>query len=246
MKLLAYPLSLVYAFFFLLTLLIFHPIQWVSANIIGYNAHKKTVVYLQFWLMRCLNILGTRFTFINPHNIPTDQPLIIVANHQSMYDIPPLLYYMGKYHPKFVSKIELGKGIPSVSYNLRHGGSVLIDRKQPLKSIKEIKGFAQKISNNNWSAIIFPEGTRSKTGHPKPFKTKGLQTLITHMPNALVVPITINNSWKILRYGKFPLGLGVHILFKVHKPLTTDQLNTPQLIKKVEQIIINDIQHESK
>jgi 1-acyl-sn-glycerol-3-phosphate acyltransferase len=66
------------------------------------------------------------------------------------------------------------------------------------------------------------------------------------MPNALVVPITINNSWKILRYGKFPLGLGVHILFKVHKPLTTDQLNTPQLIKKVEQIIINDIQHESK
>lgn len=246
MKLLAYPLSLVYAFLFLLTLLIFHPIQWVTHNIIGYNAHKKTVVYLQFWLMRCLNILGTRFTFINPHNIPTDQPLIIVANHQSMYDIPPLLYYMGKYHPKFVSKIELGKGIPSVSYNLRHGGSVLIDRKQPLKSIKEIKDFAQKISNNNWSAIIFPEGTRSKTGHPKPFKTKGLQTLITHMPNALVVPITINNSWKILRYGKFPLGLGVHILFKVHKPLTTDQLNTPQLIKKVEQIIINDIQHESK
>ena len=196
--------------------------------------------------MRCLNILGTRFTFINPHNIPTDQPLIIVANHQSMYDIPPLLYYMSKYHPKFVSKIELGKGIPSVSYNLRHGGSVLIDRKQPLKSIKAIKDFAQKISNNNWSAIIFPEGTRSKTGHPKPFKTKGLQTLITHMPNALVVPITINNSWKILRYGKFPLGLGVHILFKVHKPLTTDQLNTPKLIKKVEQIIINDIQHESK
>ena len=113
-------------------------------------------------------------------------------------------------------------------------------------SIKAIKDFAQKISNNNWSAIIFPEGTRSKTGHPKPFKTKGLQTLITHMPNALVVPITINNSWKILRYGKFPLGLGVHILFKVHKPLTTDQLNTPKLIKKVEQIIINDIQHESK
>ena len=246
MKLLAYPLSLVYAFFFLLTLLIFHPIQWITHNFIGYKAHKKTVVYLQFWLMRCLNILGTRFTFINPHNIPTNQPLIIVANHQSMYDIPPLLHYMGKHHPKFVSKTELGKGIPSVSYNLRHGGSVLIDRKQPLKSIKAIKDFAQKISNNNWSAIIFPEGTRSKTGHPKPFKTKGLQTLITHIPNALVVPVTINNSWKILRYGKFPLGLGVHIIFKIHNPLRTDQLNTPQLIKKVEQIIINDIQHEPK
>ena len=196
--------------------------------------------------MRCLNILGTRFTFTNPHSIPTNQPLIIVANHQSMYDIPPLLYYLSKYHPKFVSKIELGKGIPSVSYNLRHGGSVLIDRKKPLKAIKAIKYFAQNISNNNWSAIIFPEGTRSKTGHPKPFKTKGLQTLLTHMPNALVVPITINNSWKLLRYGKFPLDLGVHITFKVHKPIPVNQTSTAPLMEKIEQIIINDIQHESK
>ena len=246
MKLLAYPLSLIYAFFFLLMLSIFHPIQWVTHNFFGYRAHKKTVVYLQFWLMRCLNILGTRFTFTNPHSIPTNQPLIIVANHQSMYDIPPLLYYLSKYHPKFVSKIELGKGIPSVSYNLRHGGSVLIDRKKPLKAIKAIKYFAQNISNNNWSAIIFPEGTSSKTGHPKPFKTKGLQTLLTQMPNALVVPITINNSWKLLRYGKFPLDLGVHITFKVHKPIPVNQTSTAPLMEKIEQIIINDIQHESK
>jgi len=36
--------------------------------------------------------------------------------------------YFWTYKPKFISKIELGKGIPSVSYNLRHGGAALIDR----------------------------------------------------------------------------------------------------------------------
>jgi 1-acyl-sn-glycerol-3-phosphate acyltransferase len=43
------------------------------------------------------------------------------------------------FHCKFVSKKELGKGIPSVSYNLRHGGSALIDRKDPKQAIPEIK-----------------------------------------------------------------------------------------------------------
>lgn len=243
-KLLAYPLTLIYAFFFFLTLLVFHPIQWFCFNILGYKAHKVSVIWLQFWLMRCLNILGTRFSFTNPYHIKTNHPLIIVSNHQSMYDISPLMWYMRKHHPKFISKKELGKGIPSVSYNLRHGGSVLIDRKKPIESIKAIENFAKRIEKNNWAAVIFPEGTRSRTGKPKPFKTKGLITLMNHMPNALVVPISINNSWKTLRYGKFPMGLGAHIKFKVHEPISVSSEEPIVLAKKVEQTIINDINYD--
>lgn len=128
-KLLSYIFTSLFLLFFGLTLVIFHPIQWFCFNILGYNAHKRSVSILNWFLMRCTNILGTRYTFKNPHEISTNRPLIIVSNHQSMYDIPPIIWYMRKHHPKFVSKIELGKGIPSVSFNLRHGGSVLIDRK---------------------------------------------------------------------------------------------------------------------
>ena len=223
MKVLAYPLSVIYFICFGLTLLIFHPIQWVCFNLFGYNAHKISVDLLQFWLMRCLNILGTTFSFKNPYQIPLNRPLIIVSNHQSMYDISPLIWYLRKHHVKFISKKELGKGIPSVSYNLRHGGSVLIDRKEPVKSIEAIEAFAERVKNNHWAAVIFPEGTRSRTGHPKPFKTRGLLTMFQHIPNALVVPITINNSWKTLRYGKFPMGIGANIQFLVHPPLELNQ-----------------------
>jgi 1-acyl-sn-glycerol-3-phosphate acyltransferase len=94
-------------------------------------------------------------------SIPNNVPIIIVANHQSMWDIPPIIWFMRKYHPKFISKIELGKGIPSISYNLKHGGSVLIDRKNPRQAAGEIIKIARYVSEHNRSVVIFPEGTRS-------------------------------------------------------------------------------------
>ena len=55
-KLLAYPLSAIFYFFFFLTLLVFHPIQWISLKLGGYQAHKKSVDIFNFFLLRCLNI----------------------------------------------------------------------------------------------------------------------------------------------------------------------------------------------
>jgi len=186
--------------------------------------------------MRCTHILGTRYTFINPNDIPRGRPLIIVANHQSMNDIPPIIWFMRDYHPKFVSKIELGKGIPSVSYNLRHGGSVLIDRKDGKQALTEISKLGSYIEKHNRSAVIFPEGTRSRTGHPKKFQTTGLKVLMKKAPSALLVPISINNSWKMLRYGKFPYGIGNHLTFRVHASLENN--NDPdKLITLVEKQI---------
>lgn len=240
-KILAYPLTVIFYLLFGLTLLVFHPIQWICYNVFGYQAHKQSVVVLQFFLMRCLNVLGTRFSFTNTYDLPTDKPLIIVSNHQSMFDIPPIIYYLSKHHPKFISKKELGKGIPSISYNLKYGGSALIDRKNPIQSINSIKQFAQRVKNNNWAAVIFAEGTRSRTGKPRPFKKKGLITLFEEIPNALVVPITINNSWKLFRYGKFPMGIGSHLKFEVHKPILVSDMEQNELIDTIEKQITEAI-----
>ena len=107
---------------FYLVLVIFQPLQWISLKLFGYSAHKRVVDVLNLFLLRTFNILGNRVIFINKQNLPLGRPLIFVANHQSLGDIPPLIYYLRKYHAKFISKIELTKGIPSISYNLKHGG----------------------------------------------------------------------------------------------------------------------------
>ena len=240
-KLLSYPLSVVYYFCFGLCLVIFHPIQWICINVFGYQAHKKSVDYLNFFLVRCTNILGTTYTFKNREVIPENVPIIFVANHQSLYDIVGIIWFLRKFHAKFVSKKELGKGIPSVSYNLRHGGSILINRKDPKQAIPLIKGLSEYIETNNRSAVIFPEGTRSKTGKPKEFAQSGLKILCKYAASAYVVPISINNSWKMVKFGPFPMGLGNKLEFIIHNPIAVKDFTFEEIAAKTEETIVKSI-----
>ncbi len=240
-KLISYPISVIYYLCFGLCLVLFHPIQWVFLNVFGYQAHKKSVDYLNFLLLRCTNLVGTTYTFENRESIPKNVPLIFVSNHQSMYDIIAMIWYLRDFHAKFVSKAELGKGIPSVSYNLRHGGSVLIDRKDPKQAIPTIKGLGEYIEKHTRSAVIFPEGTRSKDGKPKEFAQTGLKILCKNAPSAFVIPITINNSWKMVKFGFFPLGLGNHLTFTIHKPLSVKEASIEDIMITTESVIVKAI-----
>jgi 1-acyl-sn-glycerol-3-phosphate acyltransferase len=240
-KLVSYPLSIVYYFFFLLWLVLFHPIQWVCFTFFGYNAHRICVAYLNWFLVRTAHILGATFHIKGMENIPDNQPLIIVANHQSLHDITTIIWFLRKTHPKFISKIELGKGIPSVSYNLRRGGSVLIDRKDPKQALPEIKKVAELINSNNYAVVIFPEGTRSKNGLPKPFASSGLKMLYKFAPDAYFLPITINNSWKMSKYGDFPMGLGSDLHFEIHPALKVSDFSFEEIFEKTEAVITNAI-----
>lgn len=196
---------------------------------------------MNFCLVKNLLLLGIRVKVNNPHNLPENTTLIFVSNHQSLFDISPISWYFRKYSPKFVSKKELGQGIPSVSYNLRHGGAALIDRSNSKQAIVELAKFAKKINKNKWSASIFPEGTRSKDGRPKRFSTNGLKVLTKYNPNGYVVPLTVNNSWKVFRYGKFPFGIGSPISITTHAPIAVNSLPFEELVTTVEKQIINDI-----
>ncbi len=236
-KLFSYPISVIYYLSFGLCLVFFHPIQWVCFNVFGYQAHKKSVDYLNFFLCKCTAILGTSYSFVNKDSIPKNVPLIFVANHQSLYDIVGVIWHLRRFHTKFVSKMELGKGIPSVSYNLRHGGSVLINRNDPKQAIPLIKQLSEYIERNKRSALIFPEGTRSKNGIPKEFAQSGLKILCKHAPSAFIVPVTINNSWKMVKFGAFPMGLGNKLQFIIHNPIAVKDFPFEELILKTESTI---------
>ena len=242
-KLISYPISAIYYLVFGLILCVFHPIQWFCFNVFGYQAHKKSVDILNFFLLRSTHILGTTYEFKSRNIIPEGVPIVFVANHQSMYDIIPMIWFLRKYHPKFISKKELGRGIPSVSYNLRHGGAAIIDRKDPKQALAAIKDLAVYIEKNNRSAAIFPEGTRSKDGTPKKFSENGLKILFKYAPSSYVVPVSINNSWKMVRYGFFPVGLGTQIKFTVHEPFPVKGMSIEALIEKTENAVVSGIKN---
>lgn len=236
-KIISYPLSVIHYICFAICLLVFHPIQWFLFNVFGYKAHKKSVDVLNWFLIRCLNILGSNFSAEMNSNLPAGVPVVIVSNHQSMWDIPPVVWYFRKYHPKFISKKSLGKGVPSVSYNLRHGGSILIDRKNKEESIEKIEKFAQYLVDNNRAGVIFAEGTRSRSNEIKDFKRGGLETLFANMKTGYVIPVSIKDSWKLQRWGMFPIQLGVEAKIIAHPAIKIESLGTTELIDKVEETI---------
>jgi 1-acyl-sn-glycerol-3-phosphate acyltransferase len=204
---------------FLLTwvilLLVFHAAQVVARRGFGPQAHRRSVDVMNFCLMHALWILGTRCSVRFSELLPTGRPIIFVANHQNKLDIPGISWYLRRHSPKFVSKIELGKGIPSVSYNLRHSGAALIDRDDPRQSLTEIGRLGKLIESTASSAVIFPEGTRSITGELNPFSAAGVKILIKKAPRALVVPVYIHNTWGLNRYGRFPMSVGERISWTV-------------------------------
>ena len=242
LRLLSIPLSIIALVFFYTFLLIFHPIQMLCLNIFGYRAHKNSVDWLNFFLVGCTSLLGTTYKLENFETIPDKKPLIFVANHQSMFDIVAMIWFFRKFDFKFVSKKELGKGIPSVSYNLRNGGSVLIDRENPKQAIIDIQKFANYLETNKRSALIFPEGTRSKTGVPKKFSENGLKMLCKYAPSATVVPITINNSWKFHKYGTFPFGIFMKIKYTIHPAMAVADYTFDEIFQKSHDAIVNAVE----
>ncbi|WP_237277311.1 lysophospholipid acyltransferase family protein [Tenacibaculum ovolyticum] len=241
MKFLSYIVSSIFALAFFSLLLIFHPLQWLGLKLFGQNGHQYVVNIMNWFLIKSLLILGIRVQVENEQDLPEDITLIFVSNHQSTFDISPIIWHFRKHNPKFVSKKELAKGIPSISFNLRHGGAALIDRKDARQALTELASFSKKIKKNKWSAAIFPEGTRSRTGKPKSFSINGLKMIAKYNPEAYVVPLTINNSWKVFKYGKFPLGLGSPIKIKTHAPIKVDSLPFNELITSVEKTVKESI-----
>lgn len=219
---------------FLLVLCIFQPIQWLCYKLGGYSAHKKSVDLLNLCLTGTIYILGNTVRFINNQQLPADRSIIFVANHQSMLDIPPLIWFLRRYHAKFISKIELTKNIPSISFNLKYGGGANIDRKDSRQSVTELVKLGTRMKENKWSAVIFPEGTRSKNGKLKNFQVGGIATILKKCPDALLVPIAISNSWRIVQYGIYPLNTFTRITLEVLEPIEPGSMPYEEIVAEAE------------
>lgn len=198
---------------FLGTLLFFELVQRIAFRI-GPAAHQRSVRALNRSLLCCLKLVGTRFEIDAKALDDRSGPHIIVSNHQSMFDIPILDAVFSAHQPRFIAKQELGRGIPSVSYNLRMGGAALIDRSNPRQALPEIKRLGRDMEERRFAAAIFPEGTRAKDGVLKEFHHAGISALMSSAPSADLIPVVIDGSWKLAtqKRGPIPHGITVRVV----------------------------------
>ncbi|MGR3812163.1 lysophospholipid acyltransferase family protein [Jiulongibacter sp. NS-SX5] len=237
-----YILSVVYLVYFGLVLVVFHGIQWVVYTLFGSDAHQKTVEWLNFFLVHGWWLTGSTFKATKTVELPTDRSIIFIANHQSMFDIPGIIWYWKKHTPKFVAKKELAKGIPSISYNLRIANAALIDRKDGKSAVVEIAKLGKHICENTFSAAIFPEGTRSRTGKVKEFHVGGVATLLKRCPNALIVPIAIEGTQKFNPKGIFPLSSFSKMRFTSLEPIEPQGKKVDEIVNEARAQIIKIVE----
>jgi 1-acyl-sn-glycerol-3-phosphate acyltransferase len=144
---------------------------------------------------------------------------IVISNHQSMFDIPIFGALLSSNFPKYVSKRSLGRWIPSVSYNLRRGGHVLIERSEGAAAVAAIRELGQRVHAGHVSAVIFPEGTRARRGALGEFRPGGTRALLEEAPTTPVVPMAIDESWRLLAHNMFPVPWGVRVRVWIGEPL---------------------------
>ena len=109
---------------------------------------------LQWSLVHTFRICGTQLIVERAPEVLPNTSYVIVSNHQSMFDIPILGSLFFSNFPKYISKRSLGRRIPSVSYNLRKGGHVLIDRSDGPAAVAAIRELGQRVAAGRCSAMM--------------------------------------------------------------------------------------------
>ena len=203
---------------FALILLTFDVAQRL-ARLFGQRPQEYVAGALQVALVGAFRLCGTRLTVERAPGFRPHASYLVVANHQSMFDIPILGSLLFSSFPKYISKRSLGRWIPSVSYNLRRGGHVLIERSDGPSALAAIRELGARVRAGQASAVIFPEGTRSRQGTLGKFKRAGTLALLDAAPDAPVLPVVIDESWRLLCRNCLPVPWGVRVYVRLGPPI---------------------------
>jgi len=148
---------------------------------------------LMLWAKYCIKSLRANLSISGQYNLAKvdwSRPVIVIANHNSYMDIPVIL--TSAQRPLgFLAKAELSR-IPVLSYWMKKIGCVFIKR-QAIGAGQKFKDKMSEISAEKaLSIVIFPEGTRSKTGEMGTWKS-GAFRMATEL-KATILPIAIKGT----------------------------------------------------
>lgn len=165
-----------------------------------------------------LNLAGVRVVVGGLENIEAGKTCLFLANHQSYCD-PPALFATIPRNVRLILKKEL-RQLPLLGLIMEMGGFVFIDRKDRTQSIGGMKQAVRQLQQGH-SFLIYPEGTRTRTGELGPFK-KGpfIMAIESGTP---IVPISVSGSYEIMPPNRFSITPGT-IVVTFHSAIATSGL----------------------
>lgn len=188
------------------------------------------------WARAILRASATPVVAHGLEHVRPGSPLVVVSNHVSWYDIFAIASVVPvPFH--FVAKKEL-ESIPLFGRAWKTAGHISIDRSDRRKAIESLRQAGAAIRARNSAVVIFPEGTRSRTGRLQPFK-KGAFTLAVEA-GVPIVPTVVVGSYDILRpddWRVHPSTIHVHFGEPV-SPGEIPRESAEQLMERVRQRMV--------
>jgi 1-acyl-sn-glycerol-3-phosphate acyltransferase len=167
-----------------------------------------------FIFARMFGGLRTDFAHL-PAGIP--KVLLIVSNHQSLADIPAMAVAFPRHALRYVAKRELAHGVPYISASLRLGRHALISRSGDYREGQAVLRRFADLADQGICPVVFPEGTRSRTGKVRPFYTGAVRIILERRPMP-VLSVAVDGGYRMSTVPKL-LGSIRGTRYRV-KPLT--------------------------
>lgn len=213
------------ALFLLLFFIISIPLFLIE-YIIGRFNHRKQVASSQRIVVIAFHVVlliaGVKRTVIGRENIPTDEPVLYIANHRSYFDVP-IAYVSLPTLTGFMSKKEISK-IPFLRTWMSLLQCLFLDRDDIRQGMKTILQAIEQVKAG-YSIFISPEGTRNHGKDMLPFKEGSFK--VSEKTGCAIIPVALTNTDEIFE-NHFPRVKPSKIVLEFGKPIYPNQLDKEQ------------------
>ncbi len=185
------------------------------------------------WAPFLLKVGNVKLDVRGAEHIDWSKPYVIVANHQSMVDIPALQAGL-PINLRFIAKEEL-LNVPFLGRYMKVAGMIGIDRKNPLAALNRIQDRTNSALADNAAVVAFAEGTRTRTGEIAPFKPGAL--LLAQQAGLPIIPLSIHGAREVLAPDQLGARPGT-IRIDIGTPIPTVDVPRRVVLKQVYEAVI--------
>ncbi len=176
---------------------------------------------------------------------------LLIANHQSIVDIPVLVTAFRRYRLRFVAKSSLFSGVPLISPLLRLQGHAAVNRslsgEARRDTLKQLDALVARIPSGI-SPVVFPEGTRTRDGSVGKFRSGAAFHLVRRC-NLPIVAVAMNGGWKVAtarKLGRNLQGLRYRVFIEGVYPPPSSREETRELMKTIRARIASHVEQMQK